>query len=87
MSNKKLALGLLTENILMKSPGSKELLPIRKGFDSSFPIPIKACLCLGSFRVLKEPGLGEPFGKASLANTAFGLGRFISMRDRSCWIA
>jgi hypothetical protein len=35
--------------------------------------------------VLKKYGLGEPFGKASLANTAFGLGRFISMRDRSSW--
>jgi len=35
---------------------------------------------------LKSPGLGEPFGKASLANTAFGLGRFDSMRSRSCWI-
>jgi hypothetical protein len=45
-----------------------------------------ACLCQGSFKVFKEPGLGEPFGKASLANTAFGLGRYISMRDRSCWI-
>ena len=44
-----------------------------------------ACLCLGLFRVLKEFGLGEPFGKASLANTAFGLGRFISMRGRSSW--
>jgi hypothetical protein len=29
--------------------------------------------------------LGEPFGKASLANTAFGLGRLISMRDSSFW--
>jgi hypothetical protein len=35
--------------------------------------------------VLKKSGLGEPFGKASLANTVFGLGRFISMRDRSSW--
>jgi hypothetical protein len=35
--------------------------------------------------VLKKSGLGEPFGKASLANTAFELGRFISMRDRSSW--
>ncbi len=43
------------------------------------------CLCLGLFRVLKKSGLGESFGKASLANTAFGLGRFISMRDRSSW--
>jgi hypothetical protein len=45
----------------------------------------QACLCLGLFRVLKKSGLGEPFGKASLANTAFELGRFISMRDRSSW--
>ena len=44
-----------------------------------------ACLCLGLFRVLKKSGLSEPFGKASLANTAFGLGRFISKRDRSSW--
>ena len=44
-----------------------------------------ACLCLGLFRVLRKSGLGEPFGKASLANTAFGLGRFISTRDRSSW--
>jgi hypothetical protein len=42
-----------------------------------------ACLCLGPFRVWK--GLGEPFGKASLANTAFGLGRFISTREQGCW--
>jgi hypothetical protein len=44
-----------------------------------------ACLCLGLFRVLKKSGLGEPFGKASLAKTAFGLGRFISRGDRSSW--
>jgi hypothetical protein len=35
------------------------------------------------FQELIESGLGEPFGKASLANTDFRLGRFISMRDRS----
>ena len=29
---------------------------------------------------------GEPFGKASLANTIFRSGRFISMRDGSFWI-
>jgi len=45
----------------------------------------QTCLCLGLFRALKKFGLGEPFGKASLANTAFGLGRSISMRDRSSW--
>jgi len=44
-----------------------------------------ACLCLGLFRVLKKSGLGEPFGKASLANTVFGLGIIISMRERSSW--
>jgi hypothetical protein len=44
-----------------------------------------ACLCLGLFRGLKKSGLDEPFGKASLANTTFGLGRFISIRDRSSW--
>jgi hypothetical protein len=43
------------------------------------------CLCLGLFRVLKKLGLGESFGKASLANTAFGLGRFIPMRGGSSW--
>jgi len=35
---------------------------------------------------LKSSGLGEPFGKASLANTAIGLSRFDSMRSRSCWV-
>jgi hypothetical protein len=34
----------------------------------------------------RASGLGKPFGKASLANTALRLGRFISMRDRSSWI-
>ena len=34
---------------------------------------------------IKGSGLGEPFGKASLANTASGLGRFISMRDMGLW--
>jgi hypothetical protein len=41
------------------------------------------CLCLGLCRVLRKPGLGKPFGKTSLAKTAFELGRFISMRDRN----
>jgi len=36
--------------------------------------------------VLKESGLGESFGKVSLANTAFRLGRFVPMRDRSSWM-
>jgi hypothetical protein len=44
-----------------------------------------AYLCLGLLRGLKKFGLGEPFGKASLANTVFGLGRFISIRDRTSW--
>jgi hypothetical protein len=44
-----------------------------------------ACLCQGLFRVLKKSGLGKPFGKASLANTFLGLGRFISMRNKSSW--
>ena len=43
------------------------------------------CLYLCQFRVLKKSGLGKPFGKASLANPVFGLGRFISMGDRSSW--
>ena len=41
------------------------------------------CLCPGLLRVLKKSSLGKPFGKASLDNTAYRLGRFISMRDRS----
>jgi len=36
--------------------------------------------------MLKYFGLGEPFGKASSANTALGLGRFVPMRERSPWI-
>jgi hypothetical protein len=32
-----------------------------------------------------KSGLGEPFGKASLADTADKLGRFISKGDGSCW--
>jgi hypothetical protein len=42
--------------------------------------------CLGLLGKLKESGLGEPLGKASLANTIFRLGRLISMRDGSFWI-
>jgi hypothetical protein len=54
-----------------------------KGFRSkAFP----ACLPVSvSIKGAEKSGLGEPFGKASLAKTAFGLGRFISMRDRSSW--
>jgi len=41
------------------------------------------CLCLVLLNMLKKFGLGEPFRKTSLANTIFGLGRFISMGERS----
>ncbi len=41
------------------------------------------CLCPGLHRALKERGLGEPFGKASLADTDYRLGKFISMTNRS----
>jgi hypothetical protein len=34
---------------------------------------------------ITQEGLGEPFVKTSLANTASVLGRFISMRDISFW--
>jgi len=36
--------------------------------------------------MLKESGLGGPFGKASSANTAFGLSRFVPMTGRGLWI-
>jgi len=36
--------------------------------------------------MIREFGLGEPFGKASSANTAFGLSRFVPMTDRSPWV-
>jgi len=49
-----------------------------KAFTTCLPVS-------GSIQGLRESGLGEPFGKASLANTAFGLGRFISRRGRSSW--
>jgi len=35
---------------------------------------------------LKSSGLGKPFGKASLANTALGISGFVPMRGRSSWI-
>jgi len=41
-----------------------------------------ACLCLGQLRVPGKFGLGEPFGKASLANTAYGSSRSVSMGGR-----
>ncbi len=37
----------------------------------------------GTTRALKASGLGEPFGKASLANAAHRLGRLISMAKKS----
>jgi hypothetical protein len=72
-----LALGIETEEGL----GTHELHSASKVSALKFLQP--ACLCRGLFRVLKELDLGKPFGKASLANTFLGLGRFISMRDRS----
>jgi len=42
-----------------------------------------ACLCLGRSWELRKFGLGEPLGKASLANTIYRLGRFVSTRDKS----
>ena len=45
-----------------------------------------ACLCLGLLGMQEEPGLGEPFGKASSANTTFVLGRFVPMTDRNRWM-
>ncbi len=44
-----------------------------------------ASLCPGRLRALKEGGLGEPFGKTSLANTTYRLGKLISMTNRSSW--
>jgi len=35
--------------------------------------------------MLEERGLGEPFGKASLANTAFVSGRFVPITNRRPW--
>jgi hypothetical protein len=64
-----------------KGLGTHELHSASKVFALKLLQP--ACLCLGLFRGLKKPGLGEPFGKASLANTAFRSGGFISMRNRS----
>ncbi len=42
-----------------------------------------ACLCPGLLGAVKERGLGEPLGKASLANTAHRLGKLISMTNKS----
>jgi hypothetical protein len=79
---------LLKLNIFLKNRN-----PIQKKSGTPFHknpqgLPLSsqpACLCLGPFRGPKRFGLGEPFGKASLAITAFGLGRFIPMRGRSSW--
>jgi len=35
------------------------------------------------FRVSKGPGLGEPLGEASSANTAFGWSRWVPMTSRN----
>jgi hypothetical protein len=40
----------------------------------------------GAFQGTEKVRPGQtPFGKASLANTFLGLGRFISMRNKSSW--
>jgi hypothetical protein len=44
------------------------------------------CLCLGLFGMLEEPGLGEPFGKASSANTTFVSSRFVPITSRRPWV-
>ncbi len=51
---------------------------MKKGNDRGRP----ACLCLDLLRVPRKSGLGEPFGKASLANTATGSSRSVSMTVR-----
>ena len=66
-----------------KGSGTHELQSTSKVSALKFLQP--ACLCLGLLGELKEVGLGEPFGKASLAKTTLGLGRHISMGDRSSW--
>jgi hypothetical protein len=67
-----------------KGLGIHELDSISKVTALKFLQP--ACLRLDILSVLEKSGLGEPFGKASLANTAFGLGRIIPMKDRSRWM-
>ena len=44
-----------------------------------------ACLGLGLLGMLEEGGLGEPFGKASSANTVFVSTRFVPMTDKRPW--
>ena len=56
-----------------KGSGTHELQSTSKVSALKFFQPV--CLCLCVFRELKKKGLGEPFGKASLAKTVFGLGR------------
>jgi hypothetical protein len=36
--------------------------------------------------MLEEPGLGEPFGKASSANTIFVSRRFVPITNRNPWV-
>ncbi len=59
-----------------KESGTHELQSTSKVSALKFLQP--ACLCLGIFRVLKKVGLGEPFGKASLAKTVLGVGKLKS---------
>ena len=44
-----------------------------------------ACLCLGLFGRLEERGLGEPFGKASSANTISVSSRFVPITNGRSW--
>ncbi len=61
--------------------GTRELHSAPRGFR---PKVFSTCLPVSRLsRALKERGLGEPLGKASLANTAHRLGTLISMRNRS----
>jgi hypothetical protein len=36
--------------------------------------------------MLERPGLGEPFGKASSANTSFVSSRFVPITNRNPWV-
>jgi hypothetical protein len=36
--------------------------------------------------MLEQPGLGEPFGKASSANTTFVSSRFVPITNRNPWV-
>jgi hypothetical protein len=46
----------------------------------------RSCLCLGLFGMLEQPGLGEPFVKASSAYTSFGSSRFVPITNRDPWM-